>query len=100
MKKPSQSLVKLLGSEKFKSGKGSATDLVNLLQEQDGILAEMQKEAEDIVTKDLKWREVIKEHWFNLARWRVDFLGCVDGVHCIWSDGLEWHYPVDSKGAN
>lgn len=93
MRKPSQSLVRLLGSEKFKGGQGNVHDLINLLKEQDAILAEAQAEAEAIVRGSPKYRDVIMEHWLNLARLRVDFIGCVDGVHCVWEDKVEWHYP-------
>lgn len=97
MQKPSQSLIRLLGSEKFKSGQANVQDLIVLLKEQDRILNDMQMEAEDIVRKDVKWREVVAEHWFNLARLRVDFLGCVDQIRCAWSDGEEWKYPKEAS---
>jgi hypothetical protein len=100
MKKPSSSIVGLLGSEKFRSGQGNSQDLIALLKEQDAVLAGMQAEAEDIVHQDVKWREVVREHWYNLAHLRVNFIGCVDGVTCKWSDGEEWKYPVDTKDSN
>ena len=97
MKKPSYSVIALLGSERFKSGQANVQDLVALLKEQDEILMEMQHEAEDIVKKEVKWREVVQEHWYYLARLRVDFLGCVDQICCKWSDGQEWKYPKETS---
>jgi hypothetical protein len=96
MKKPSMSVIGLLGSEKFKNGKGNSQDLIALLKEQDEILKGMQTETEEVVRKDVKWRDVVKEHWSNLARLRVDFIGCVDAVETVWSDGVEWKYPEQS----
>jgi len=95
MKKPTQSVVRLLNSERFKSGKGSAQELVSLLREQDTILHEMQEEAIDVVKKDIKYREVVEPHWYNLAKLRVDFIGCVEDCRVNWPDGGCWAYPEE-----
>jgi hypothetical protein len=95
MNKPSSSIVGLLGSEKFRSGKGNSQDLIALLKEMDNALKGVQSDAEKVASGRPDMKEIVYPHWEQTAKLRVDFLGVVNSCGCQWSDGTHWLYPKD-----